>query len=381
MPSRSRRSVSVLSFFVLLFNSANAVPCWLAQWQFRRVVSGFANFTLAITLAFGLLFAAGSAHAATATVLPNAKGGADNSPEPLSEITAQDASGNPNNLESNNGGNGIYSLRDGDTGGNIMFLDSFNTSALSGTISAVTLNVRYGAHADWDVNNQVQWAFDGGGFTNTGMSPTAGGGWQVASYNLFAQGVDTITEIQTLDIRFNNTSRDNRGFVHFDYLWLEVTYTPANSAATLVVNQPDGTGDTIAEGGNFTVNYDLSDSDDVTTVSFFYETDGNGAGGTAIGGCGTQPEATGGTCAWDTTGVAPGSYFVYGTTSGDGAGAATVVSSGTMTINDAPALSIFEPNGTGDTVTAGDAYNITYTLTDSDDTITAAFFYDSDAVG
>ena len=216
MPSRSRRSVSVLSFFAPLFNSANAVPCWLAQWPFRGMVSGFARAALAITLALGLLFSANFAYAATAIVLPTAKGGADNSPEQLSEITAQDATGNPNNLESNNGGNGIYSLTDSDTGQNIMFLDSFNTSELSGTISAVTLHVRYGAHADWDVSNQVQWAFDGGGFTNTGMSPTAGGGWQAASYNLYAQGVDTIAEIQTLDIRFNNTSRDNRGFVHFD---------------------------------------------------------------------------------------------------------------------------------------------------------------------
>jgi len=45
IPSRSRESVSVLSFFALLFNSANAVPCWLAQWQFREMVSGFANVT------------------------------------------------------------------------------------------------------------------------------------------------------------------------------------------------------------------------------------------------------------------------------------------------------------------------------------------------
>jgi hypothetical protein len=119
----------------------------------------------------------------------------------------------------------------------------------------------------------------------------------------------------------------------------------------------------------------------VTTVAFFYDTNNSGADGTPIGGCGTEPEATGGTCAWNTSGVAPGSYYVYGTTSGDGAGATTVYSSGTMTINDAPALSIAEPNGTGDTVTAGTAYNIAYTLTDSDDTITVAFYYDSDAVG
>ena len=110
----------------------------------------------------------------------------------------------------------------------------------------------------------------------------------------------------------------------------------SNSAAALVVNEPNGAGDTITQGNNFTVNYDLSDSDDVSTVAFFYDTNNSGADGTAIGGCGAEPEATGGTCTWNTSGVAPGSYYVYGTTSGDGSGATTVYSSGAMTINVAP---------------------------------------------
>ena len=166
-----------------------------------------------------------------------------------------------------------------------------------------------------------------------------------------------------------------------DYSPGQITINNAPNTATLVVNQPDGAADTIAEGGSFTVNYDLSDSDDVTTVAFFYDTNNSGADGTAIASCAAEPEATGGTCVWNTSGVAPGSYYVYGTTSGDGAGATTVYSSGTMTINDAPALPISEPNGTGDTVAVGSVYNITYTLTDGDDTITAAFYYDTDAVG
>ena len=124
----------------------------------------------------------------------------------------------------------------------------------------------------------------------------------------------------------------------------QITINP-NNAATLVVNEPNGAGDTLTQGDNFTVNYDLSDSDDVTTIAFFYDTNNSGANGTAIGGCGSEPEATGGTCSWNTSGVAPGSYYVYGTTSGDGAGVATVYSLGVMIIEAAPAAPLSYASG------------------------------------
>jgi len=47
----------------------------------------------------------------------------------------------------------------------------------------------------------------------------------------------------------------------------------------------------------------------------------------------------------------------------------------------APTLSISQPDGTGDTVTRGDPYNITYTLSDPDDVVTAAFYYDTNNSG
>jgi hypothetical protein len=49
--------------------------------------------------------------------------------------------------------------------------------------------------------------------------------------------------------------------------------------------------------------------------------------------------------------------------------------------NSAPTLSISQPDGTSDTVTVGDSYNVTYTLADSDDVVTAAFYYDSNNSG
>jgi plastocyanin len=41
-----------------------------------------------------------------------------------------------------------------------------------------------------------------------------------------------------------------------------------------------------------------------------------------------------------------------------------------------PTLSISQPDGIGDTVNAGSSYNIAYTLSDLDDVVTAAFYYD-----
>jgi hypothetical protein len=49
--------------------------------------------------------------------------------------------------------------------------------------------------------------------------------------------------------------------------------------------------------------------------------------------------------------------------------------------NSSPALSISQPDGVSDTVTMGNSYNITYTLADADDTVTAAFYYDTNNTG
>lgn len=46
--------------------------------------------------------------------------------------------------------------------------------------------------------------------------------------------------------------------------------------------------------------------------------------------------------------------------------------------NSPPSLTVSQPDGTDDKVTVGDSYNITYSLTDTDDSVTAAFYYDTD---
>ncbi len=49
--------------------------------------------------------------------------------------------------------------------------------------------------------------------------------------------------------------------------------------------------------------------------------------------------------------------------------------------NSTPTLSISQPDGVSDSVTVGTAYDITYALADSDDVVTAAFYYDTDNTG
>jgi hypothetical protein len=49
--------------------------------------------------------------------------------------------------------------------------------------------------------------------------------------------------------------------------------------------------------------------------------------------------------------------------------------------NTSPALTISQPDGVGDTIAAGSNYNITYTMDDPDDVVTAAFYYDTDNAG
>jgi hypothetical protein len=147
------------------------------------------------------------------------------------------------------------------------------------------------------------------------------------------------------EVRISNVARD--------LCWIQTDHsnqnTPAsfytlgfeqsssNSPPTLTVNQPDGTGDTVTVGDSYDINYDLADTDDVVTVAFYYDDDDTGENGTAItGACATAAEGTGVTCSWDTTGMTPGAYYVYGTTNDGTNPDVTVYSSGQTTINAAP---------------------------------------------
>ena len=160
----------------------------------------------------------------------------------------------------------------------------------------------------------------------------------------------------------------------------------ANTPPTITVNDPDGVSDTVTQGTAYNINYDLADAEEVVTAAFYYDTDNAGLDGTAISGaCATAPEGTGVTCSWDTTGVTPGTYYVYGIADDGIDPAVNDYSPGQITIdpapNNPPTLTVNDPDGVGDNLTQGNIYNINYDLADTEETVTVAFYYDTNNSG
>ncbi len=154
--------------------------------------------------------------------------------------------------------------------------------------------------------------------------------------------------------------------------------TLTNSPPLLVIAKPDANGDTIAQDGSYTIDYSLSDPDDTVTASFYYDKNKAQASNIAIPSCAAVPEDQT-SCIWNTTGVAPGQYYIVGKVQDSANGQVVVYSAGQLTINAKPTLTITEPSGgANDTITASTTYPIKYSLDDSDSTLTAKFYYDPD---
>lgn len=123
--------------------------------------------------------------------------------------------------------------------------------------------------------------------------------------------------------------------------WTAVTLAirPANDPPTLTVSQPDGTGDTVTVGDLYNITYALADPDNVVTAAMYYDTDATGLNGVAItGACATTAENPTTTCSWDTTGMTPGNYYVYGITNDGVNPAVNDYSPGVITINAAASV-------------------------------------------
>ncbi len=156
-------------------------------------------------------------------------------------------------------------------------------------------------------------------------NPNTGAAWTVADIN--GTGVNPLQA-------FGVYSSDIAPTPYVTQVYAVVTYTLPNGAPALSISQPDGTGDTVTVGQSYNITYSLSDAEEVVTAAFYYDTDNTGLNGTAITGpCATAPEGANVTCAWDTTGMTPGTYYVYGI-SNDGVNpASSAYSGGMITIN------------------------------------------------
>ena len=112
-------------------------------------------------------------------------------------------------------------------------------------------------------------------------------------------------------------------------------------APSLSISQPDGVSDAVTVGDSYDITYTLADSDDTVTAAFYYDSNNSGLDGTVISGaCASAAEGTDVTCSWDTTGVTPGSYYLYGLVSDGVNPQVSAYSSGQITISAGGSLSV-----------------------------------------
>lgn len=184
-----------------------------------------------------------SVYAATLNVVPNTKHASDNTAEAISEITSDNSSVNPDTLSTVVAGDGVYTVDKSA----IMWFTSFDVSAIpsGSTITGAVLHLQYGAENGYNGTNPIRYN-NGPGLTTTGITPTDITGFSVdLTYNLFSAGVDTLSEIQNLDIEFINNDTGSADAIHFDYLWITITYTPP---VTTIANGTNPSNSSIAPG-------------------------------------------------------------------------------------------------------------------------------------
>lgn len=189
-----------------------------------------------------------NARAATANVVPSAKHAtSDTTTETLSEITSDNSSVNPDTLSAVAAGDGTYTVDQS----KVMYFIDFDTAAIptGSTISAASLNLQYGGENGYNGTASVRYN-NGGGLTNTTITPSDITGFSAEqSYNLYSAGVDTLAEVAAVDIEFTNGDTGGADAIHFDYLWITITYT-----APII---------TVSTGGTQTANVNLNSSDNL----------------------------------------------------------------------------------------------------------------------
>jgi len=124
----------------------------------------------------------------------------------------------------------------------VMFIDSFDVAGISDAVCGAKLFVQYYTDVGYPSpgTTYIRWALDGQSFSDTHVLVSESTTEVTPQgFNLFDLGVDTLAEIQTLDVEFTNGDTKNPGdTVYFDYMWIEVKTKEGRSVLT-----PSGTGD------------------------------------------------------------------------------------------------------------------------------------------
>jgi hypothetical protein len=140
---------------------------------------------------------------------------------------------------------------------------------------------------------------------------------------------------------------------------------PPNTSPTIAINEPDGISDTATVGNSYNINYDLADSEDTVTAAFYYDINNSGLDGSAIGNCSAALAGTGSTCSWDTSGMTPGTYYVYAVTDDGTNPQVSAYSSGQITINAAPVINTTTA-GTAQALRGNTVIDVTAPYSDDD---------------
>ncbi len=113
----------------------------------------------------------------------------------------------------------VYSVMKGKT----LSIETFDTLTQNDPVESAMLYVEYWVEStEYDGTNSICWKLEGEGTwhgtgiypINTETSPV------VKTFDLFAEGVDTIDEIANLDIAFPNNDGGEGQSVMFDYIWV-----------------------------------------------------------------------------------------------------------------------------------------------------------------
>jgi hypothetical protein len=115
-----------------------------------------------------------------------------------------------------------------------MEIESFDTGTQNNPVTSATLTIEYWVeNTDYTGNKFIMWKKETDPlYKSTGIQPlNTEVGPQVRTYDLYAQGVDTINEIAGLDIYFENNDGQKSQMVNFDYIW--VTFTASTTSLAL----------------------------------------------------------------------------------------------------------------------------------------------------